>query len=135
MAMTSRERVLTALKGKEPDRVPYCELSVDRALADKLMGWGSGESQAANLESNPYTVEEAKAITAHLQLDNLCYVMRPPVYAHKVPGENGRLFYGEGMIRTMMTFPCLGSLTQETILSTPMPKSLSAKKENTPPAL
>jgi len=100
MAMTSRERVLTALNGKEPDRVPYCELSVDRALADKLMGWGSGESQAANLESNPYTIEETRTIAAHLKLDNLCYVMRPPVYAHKVPGESGRLFYGEGMINS-----------------------------------
>ncbi len=99
MAMTSRERVLTALRGKEPDRVPYCELSVDRALADKLMGWGTGESQAANLESNPYTAEQAKAIAAYLKMDNLSYVLRPPVYAHKVPGERGRLFYGEGMIK------------------------------------
>ena len=33
MAMTSRERVLTALHRKEPDRIPYCELGIDRALA------------------------------------------------------------------------------------------------------
>jgi uroporphyrinogen decarboxylase len=108
--MTSRERVLTALRGKEPDRVPYCELSVDRALADKLMGWGTGENQAANLESNPYTIEEAKAIAAYLKMDNLSYVLRPPVYAHKVPGEHGRLFYGEGRIKdqddlSLLKFP------------------------------
>ena len=37
--MTSRERVLAALRRQEPDRVPYCELGTDRALAQKLLGW------------------------------------------------------------------------------------------------
>ena len=41
--MNSRERVLAALAGDEPDRVPYCELGVDRALAQKLMGWGGAD--------------------------------------------------------------------------------------------
>ena len=35
--MTSRERVLTALRCEEPDRVPYCEFGIDRAFAEKLM--------------------------------------------------------------------------------------------------
>ena len=100
MAMTSRERVLAALRRKEPDRVPYCELGVDRALAQRLMGWGAPASQATNLEANAYTVEEAKALAAHLHLDNVSYVLRAPVYAHKLAGQDGRLFYGEGMIRT-----------------------------------
>ena len=69
--MNSRERVLTALRCEQPDRVPYCELGIDRALAQKLMGWGPGTSQAANLEANAYTVEEAKALAAHLGLDNI----------------------------------------------------------------
>jgi len=92
--------VLAALSGKEPDRIPYCELGIDRALAQRLMGWGQPESQAANLEANIYTVDEAKAIASLLQKDNICYVLRAPVYAHKMPGEDGRLFYGEGMIKT-----------------------------------
>jgi uroporphyrinogen decarboxylase len=33
-------------------------------------------------------------------MDNINYVMRAPVYAHKIPGKDGRLFYGEGMIST-----------------------------------
>lgn len=98
--MTSRERVLTALHREQPDRVPYCELAIDRALAQRLMGGGALASQAANLEANPYTVEEAKAISSFLQLDNLSYVMRAPVYAHKHAGQDGRLFYGSGMIQT-----------------------------------
>jgi uroporphyrinogen-III decarboxylase len=98
--MNSRERVLTALSREQPDRVPYCELGVDRALAQRLMGWGEPIDQAANLEANAYTVDEAKALAARLQLDNLSYVLRAPVYAHKVPGLDGRLFYGAGMIKT-----------------------------------
>jgi uroporphyrinogen decarboxylase len=98
--MNSRERVLAALRREEPDRVPYCELGVDRALAQRLMGWGEPEGQAANLEANVYSVDEAKEIAARLKLDNICYVLRAPVYAHKVPGLDGRLFYGAGMIKT-----------------------------------
>jgi uroporphyrinogen-III decarboxylase len=100
MNMTSRERVVTALRREEPDRVPYCELGIDRALACRLMGWEEPKSQAANLETNPYSVEEARAIASFLQLDNLTYVLRAPVYAHKHAGQDGRQFYGEGMIRT-----------------------------------
>jgi uroporphyrinogen decarboxylase len=98
--VNSRRRVMAALRGAEPDRVPYCELGIDRALAQRLMGWGEPESQAADLEANIYTVEEAKAIASFLHKDNICYVLRAPVYAHKRPGEDGRLFYAEGMIKT-----------------------------------
>jgi uroporphyrinogen decarboxylase len=100
MAMTSRDRVLTALRRKEPDRVPYCELGIDRALAQRLMDWGEPTTQAANLEGNAYTVEEAKALAAFLGLDNISYVLRAPVYAHKEAGHDGRLFYGEGLIKS-----------------------------------
>jgi len=98
--MTSRERVAAALARQEPDRVPYCELGVDRALAERLMGWGAPASQATNLEANAYTVEEAKALAATLHLDNITYVLRAPVYAKKEAGRDGRLFYGEGLIQS-----------------------------------
>ncbi len=98
--MNSRDRVLTALRREQPDRVPYCEFAVDRALAQQLMGWGEPQSQAANLESNVYTVDEIKQIASFLRMDNIAYVLRAPVYAHKHPGQDGRLFYGEGMIKT-----------------------------------
>jgi uroporphyrinogen decarboxylase len=91
---------MTALRREEPDRVPYCELGVDRALAQRLMGWGEPTSQAASLEANPYTIDEAKAIATRLQLDNICYVLRAPVYAERLAGQDGRLFYGPGLIKT-----------------------------------
>jgi len=78
--------------------VPYCELGIDRALAQKLMGWGPALSQAANLEANIYSVAEATALAAHLGLDNIGYVLRAPVYAEKLPGIDGRLFYGNGLL-------------------------------------
>ncbi len=96
--MNSRERVRIALQRGQPDRVPYCELGIDRALAQKLMGWGPGTSQAANLEANVYSVDEAKALAARLGLDNITYVLRAPVYAEKLPGMDGRLFYGNGLL-------------------------------------
>ena len=101
MAMTSRERVLTALRRQEPDRVPYFELGIDRALAQRLMNWGAPLNEARNIEANDFNVEEAKALAEFLHCDNICCVLRAPVYAHKVPGKDGRLFYGEGMIHTV----------------------------------
>ena len=97
--MNSRERVAAALRREEPDRVPYCELGIDRSLAQTIMGWGESAGQAANLEANVFSVEEAKAIAARLYMDNINYVLRAPVYAEKSPGEDGRLFYGEGLIK------------------------------------
>jgi hypothetical protein len=98
--MNSRERVLEALACRQPDRVPFCEMLVDRALARQLLGWSESGDQQANLEVNPYTPEEAVAVADHLGLDNLAYVLRAPVYATKVAGQDGRLFYGEGWIRS-----------------------------------
>jgi uroporphyrinogen decarboxylase len=33
-------------------------------------------------------------------MDNIYYVLRAPVYAHKQAGKDGRLFYGEGLIKS-----------------------------------
>lgn len=98
--MTSRERVAAALRCEQPDRVPYCELGIDRVLAQKLMGWGEPASQGYNMEANVYSIDEAKALADHLHLDNLTYILRAPVYADKKPGLDGRLFYTDGQIQT-----------------------------------
>jgi uroporphyrinogen-III decarboxylase len=98
--MTSRERVAAALKRQEPDRVPFCDLGVSRSLAQRMLGWGPAVNQSVNLEANPYTVAEAKEVAAFLGLDNINYVLRAPVYAEKHAGQDGILFYGEGMIKS-----------------------------------
>jgi len=96
MAMTSRHRVLAALRCEEPDRVPYCELWIDREMAQKLMGWEDRREEGAS----GFTLEEAKALAARLKMDNIFYVLRPPVYAQMGLGKDGRQFYGDGMIKT-----------------------------------
>jgi uroporphyrinogen-III decarboxylase len=98
--MTSRERILTALRREAPDRVPYFELHVDEAIAQVLLGRPAPPTQAARLEVNPRGVEEEKALARVMSKDNICCVLRPPVFAEMRPGRDGRLFYGEGQIRT-----------------------------------
>jgi len=98
--LNSRDRVSAALRRQVPDRVPWCELAVDRALAQRLMGWGPQVSEAYNMEAHPFSLEESLAVAEHLGLDNLSYVLRAPVYAEKIPGKDGRLFYGDGMLHT-----------------------------------
>ena len=99
MEMTSQQRVAAALARKLPDRLPWCELLVDPYLTTKMLGWGP-ENQTFNLEDQQYTVEEARLVAGNLELDNLAYILRAPVYAHKHKGEDGRLFYGDGMIKS-----------------------------------
>ena len=74
MEMSQRERVMTALKGEQPDCVPFCELAIDRALAQKLMGWEEVPAEtAATAIKNPYTAKESKEIASFLGLDNISY--------------------------------------------------------------
>lgn len=100
MELSSRERVWAALHIEEPDRVPYCELGIDRALANRLMGWTAPADPPGSLEVNPYSVEEAKALAERLHLDNIYYVLRAPIYAHRHAGQDGRLFYAQGMVKS-----------------------------------
>ena len=100
MEMSSRERVLAALRREEPDRVPRCELSIDRALSAKLLGWPGGDDQGFDRESNVYTLEEVKEASRFLNLDNFRYVLRAPIFAEKSVGMDGRVFYGQGLIKS-----------------------------------
>ncbi len=94
--MTSRERVLTALRREQPDRVPYCELAIDRSMARQLMGWPE-PAQGAGDNLSP---AEAKALASFLEMDNIVYGLRPPIYARTGVGLDGRVFYGDGLIKT-----------------------------------
>lgn len=103
--LSSRDRVDAALKRQEPDRVPYCEVYLSRAFAHPLMGWPGEPSRHASFEANEFTVDEAKAVAERLGMDNITYVLRAPIYAKKVEGKGGTLFYGEGFIHTAADLP------------------------------
>ena len=105
--MTSRERVLATIRGEEPDRVSYCELGIDRSLEQRLMGWGKPESQGPNLEPNIHGVQEAKEVASFLKLDNIRGALTAPIYMQRIPGKDGRLFYGGGMILEEADLPKL----------------------------
>ena len=72
--MTSRERVLTALKGGQPDRVPWVESYVHPSLTNKILG-----REVQPIKGARFAVE----IHEKLCLDNITYDFRPPIYAEK----------------------------------------------------
>ncbi len=100
ITMSSRERVLAALACQEPDRVPFFELGIDPSLAARLMGWEDPTAGVIDLDARRYTVAEIKALATYLRLDNITTTLRAPVYCERIPGQDGRLFYGEGLIKT-----------------------------------
>lgn len=90
---------MAAPRKEEPDRVPFCELAVDRALAERLMGWpASGKAATGSLMTNPCTVEESKALAAFLACDSLTFLLRTPTYAKTQMGKEGRAFVGNKVI-------------------------------------
>lgn len=72
--MISRERVLTALKGGTPDRVPWVESYVHGGLVNKILG-----REVTPIKGARFAVE----IHEKLCLDNITYDFRPPIYAEK----------------------------------------------------
>jgi len=72
--MIPRERVLTALKGGTPDRVPWVESYVHGGLVNKILG-----REVTPIKGARFAVE----IHEKLCLDNITYDFRPPIYAEK----------------------------------------------------
>jgi uroporphyrinogen decarboxylase len=96
--MTSRERVAAALACREPDRVPYCEIHVDQQIAEQLLG--RELPPAPTLESNPRGLEDEIALAQALGKDNICFVMRAPVYTERTTAGGETAFYTDGLIRS-----------------------------------
>jgi len=90
--MTSRERVLTALKLKQPDRVPWVEASVHNHLAEKLLQRSDFEkATVTQLFAVPGTRIPAEVLDV-IALDNLTFSIAPPRFV------KSRLFEGMDMI-------------------------------------
>jgi uroporphyrinogen decarboxylase len=105
MEMNSRERVMAALRREVPDRVPYVEIGIDQSLAEQLMGWPkSGSATSGSLLKHPYTVDQAKALSRKLGIDNLYFILRAPDYSILGTGKDGRTFPVDGRIKTEEDF-------------------------------
>lgn len=76
--MSSRERFLTALAGKQPDRVPWFESYVHQSLADRIVGRETVLPPRWGISPDLYSI---------LCLDAVTYSFRPPIFA--VTEKNG----------------------------------------------
>ncbi|MCL2741164.1 MAG: hypothetical protein FWE70_03520 [Oscillospiraceae bacterium] len=83
--MTSRERVLTALRLGKPDRVPFMEWYYDREVGDGIFG------------GRPFVRED---IAEALCMDGIGTYAGPPVYAEKRVSSAGREYEAGGLLKT-----------------------------------
>lgn len=106
MKMTSRERVLTALRHGTPDRVPFMELLVDEAFGLRLLERPPSNKPAFVSGSLPFTcaffggqaytpVDLARA----LDLDGFCMSIQPRIYFETAESEGQTYFVG-GLIKS-----------------------------------
>ena len=97
--MTSKERVLAALKLKQPDRVPWVESSVHNNLAEKLLQRSDFErANVTQLFSLP-GARVPPAVLEVLALDNLNFSVAPPRFV-KSQNFEGMDIIVDGLIKT-----------------------------------
>lgn len=104
--MTSRERVLTALRRKVPDRVPWMEGIVGNAIASAVCGepirvdW-SVAPDGYPKASGAQLAEEQKKVNRALGKDNINFCFFAPIFARRMEkAPNSPVIVGDGMIRT-----------------------------------
>ncbi len=97
--MKPRERILSALNLEEPDRVPYCEATIDPVVAAKLLDL-EPPKELPEIATFRRSVDEEKALSGFLHRDNISYRLTAPIFAEKLKGKDGRIFYGKGLIRS-----------------------------------
>jgi len=83
--MTPRERLIAALEGRVPDRVPYFEYGIDRGVAKAAFG------------SCPEDPLEFNRLVGRCDLE---VWRKPPVFARYEATPDGRRHLAEGLIRT-----------------------------------
>ena len=94
--MTSRERVLTTLKGEKSDRVPFCEQSIAQNVVMAIAGQSDELSE--------------KEISRLLNRDNIAFDLTPPIFARREVSQEGQEYFTEGLIQKrddlkLMKFP------------------------------
>jgi hypothetical protein len=103
--MTSRERVIMALRHGIPDRVPYMELIVDEAFGLRLLGRPPAPEPPPMSGSGPITVAffgghsyEPTELADALDLDGFCMSIQPQIYFETRVSE-GQTYVTGGRIK------------------------------------
>lgn len=97
--MTSRERVLTALKGKQPDRVPWVETSVHNNLVEKLLQRSDFEKSTVTQVFALPGARFSPAVFEVLALDNMNFSVAPPRFV-KSQSFEGMDIIVDGLVKT-----------------------------------
>ena len=97
--VTSRERILTALKLGKPDRVPWVESSVHNALAEKLLGRGDFEKATVTQRFSAPGLRIPPKVLEVIALDNLIFSIAPPRFV-KTRSYQGMDMISDGEIKT-----------------------------------
>ncbi len=84
--MNSRERVMCALAGDQPDRVPFCEGSVDASIARALAGSDRDLSE--------------RQISDMLKRDVVVSIVFAPYFADSIIGSDGQSYVTDGWVKT-----------------------------------
>lgn len=101
VTMTSRERILCALKRGTPDRVPYAEVGVSGRVLEGLSGGALTAEEIGGIdEMDVRGVGSEIEISRLLRRDHVCYRLTPPVPVDKHEGAETIIFYGKGRIRS-----------------------------------
>ena len=99
--MTPKERILCALSGGTPDRVPYCEVGV----SDRVIRALSGEERVVETggidEMSGRDCALELKISEVLNRDVVCYHAHPPVPAERRVGADGIPFFLDGPVKTL----------------------------------
>ena len=99
--MTSRDRLLCALEGGEPDRVPYCEVGVSGRVIAGLSGERDDSVFGGIDEMDSRDSDTELAVSRLLHRDMICFRVQPPVPAERQIGEGGIPFYMDGPVKTL----------------------------------
>jgi uroporphyrinogen decarboxylase len=86
-----RDRVLWALSGLQPDRVPFCEPPIAQNVCQSLTGHGKSVSE--------------REISDCLGRDVVVAIVHPPYFADHGVSENGQSYVLDGWIKTRADLP------------------------------
>ena len=109
--MTPRQRVLTALAGDEPDRVPWIEGIVENGIASAVCGqtvnvdWSVAPDGFPTMAGDELA-EEQKKVNRALDKANLQFSAFAPIFARKLrkARDGSPVLVGDGRIKTRDDF-------------------------------